>query len=265
MERFKSLLKHYIKESLDSLLIDQIVSICFGLLAAYLVNNKLLISDNKNIPVYFKFLLLGLAFLIVYMISTFNQLRPHRYKFHIKSLDIIVEYLGNTVNVYSTYKVKTNRFRVKQIYSRKTWFSNEKFKYQIKTKGYKIHEIGNTGNDHEYNIVFPEYLYFWQIKTFKTFFSGSNKKRKFENFYWYDVICPTDRISIDVRIPQNYCTEKVKLKTFLDHEGSVGSTEEIINYNGSYKWEIPNPKLGWSYKFEWNWSEKELKLKSKYK
>ena len=90
-------------------------------------------------------------------------------------------------------------------------------------------------------------------------------KRKFENFYWYDVICPTDKITIDVRIPKEYCTEKVKLKSFLDHEGSVGSKEDIINYNGAYKWEISTPKLGWSYKFEWNWSKKELTLKSKRK
>lgn len=265
MKKFKDLLKHYIKESLDSLLIDQIVSVCFGALAAWVFGNNLQILDNQNIPTYMKFLLLGIAFFAVYIISTFMQLRPHRYKFRIKSLDIVVEYLGDTINVYSTYTFKTNRFRANKMYTRRTWFSDEKFEFKVKTKGYKIKKVGRLGNDYEYNIIFPKYQYFWQTKTYETFFSGTNKKRKFENFYWYDVICPTDKITIDVRIPKEYCTEKVKLKSFLDHEGSVGSKEDIINYDGAYKWEITTPKLGWSYKFEWNWSKKELALKLKRK
>lgn len=265
MRKLKTLVKHYIKESLDSLLIDQIASICFGMLAAWVFGNNLQILDNQNIPTYVKFLLLGIAFFTVYIISTFMQLRPHRYKFRIKSLDIIVEYLGDTINVYSTYTFKVNRFRANKMYFRRTWFSDEKFKFKVKTKGYKIKKVGILGNDYEYNIIFPKYQYFWQTKECETFFCGTNKKRKFKNFYWYDVICPTDKITIDVRIPKECCTEKVKLKSFLDHEGSVGSKEDTISYDGSYKWEIPNPKLGWSYKFEWNWSKKELTLKSKRK
>ena len=210
-----------------------------------------------------KFLLLGIAFFVVYTISVFMQLRPHRYKFRIKSLDIIVEYLGDTVNIYSTYTFKTNRFRANKMYTRKTWFSDEKFEFMVKTKGYKVEKIGRLGHDYEYNVIFPNFQYFWQTKTYKSFFSGTNKKRRFENFYWYDVICPTDMITIDVHIPQKYCTEKVKLKSFLDHEGSVGSSEDIIDYDGAYKWVIDTPKVGWSYKFEWNWSKKEMKLKKK--
>ena len=263
MKKLKRIVKHYIKESLDSLLIDQIVSVGFGALTAWVLENNLQILDNQNIPTYMKFLLLGIAFFVVYTISVFMQLRPHRYKFRIKSLDIIVEYLGDTVNIYSTYTFKTNRFRANKMYTRKTWFSDEKFEFMVKTKGYKVEKIGRLGHDYEYNVIFTNFQYFWQTKTYKSFFSGTNKKRRFENFYWYDVICPTDMITIDVHIPQKYCTEKVKLKSFLDHEGSVGSSEDIIDYDGAYKWVIDTPKVGWSYKFEWNWSKKEMKLKKK--
>ena len=80
MSKFKDLVKHYIKESIDSLLIDQVVSVCFGALAAWVLENNLQILDSQNIPTYMKFLLLTIAFFIVYVISTLMQLRPHRYK-----------------------------------------------------------------------------------------------------------------------------------------------------------------------------------------
>lgn len=262
MRKIKELVKQYIKESLDSLLIDQIASACFGALAAWLFGKNVPMLDDPNTPTYIKFLLLGIAFFVVYIISTFMQLRPHRYKFHIKSLDIIVEYCGDTINIYSTYSFKTNRFRANKMYFRRTWFSDEKFKLEVKPKEYRIREIGKLGNDYEYNIIFPKYQYFWQTNTYETHFFGTNKKRKFENFYWCDVICPTDKITIDVRMPKEFCTKEVKLKSFLDHEDSVGSKVETIEeYNGQYKWVISAPKTGWSYKFEWNWSKKELAQK----
>ena len=54
------------------------------------------------------------------------------------------------------------------------------------------------------------------------------------------------------------------MKSFLTYENSDGSEKSILDFNGAYKWEI-EPKLGWSYKFEWNWSKSELTLKSKIK
>ena len=142
------------------------------------------------------------------------QLRPNRYKFRMKRIEIILEYQGDIINVYSTYKFSTNRFRANRMYTRRTWFSNEKFKFVSKTKGYKIVKTNNLGDTHEYNICFPKYQYFGQTKTIKCEFSGSNKKRKFENFYWYDVICPTDELIIEVRVPRIYSTNKAQLNFF---------------------------------------------------
>lgn len=95
---------------------------------------------------------------------------------------------------------------------------------------------------------------FWQTKSFECEFTGSNKKRKYGNFYWYDVICPTEKLTIEVHIPRRYCTDRIKLKSFLNYEVSDNcNITTIENFNGAYKWEV-EPKLGWSYKFEWEWS-----------
>lgn len=264
MKKIKNIIKHYVKESLDSLLIDQIVSVLFGVLVTWILGNNLQIIDTGEVPVYMKFLILAIAFLIVYAVSTIMQLRPKRYKFRMKSVDILVEYMGDTVKVYSTYVFSTNRFRANRMYARRVWFSDERFKFKSKTKGYKIKKIGNLGDTHEYYITFPEFQYFGETKSFKCEFWGSNKKRQFENFYWYDVVCPTKKLTIEVHIPQQYCTDKIELKSFLTYENSDGSEKSVLDFNGAYKWEI-EPKLGWSYKFEWNWSKSELTLKSKIK
>lgn len=138
MKKNKNIIKHYVKESLDSLLIDQIVSVLFGVLVTWILGNNLQIIDTGEVPVYMKFLILAIAFLIVYAVSTIMQLRPKRYKFRMKSVDILVEYMGDTVKVYSTYVFSTNRFRANRMYARRVWFSDERFKFKSKTKGYKI-------------------------------------------------------------------------------------------------------------------------------
>ncbi len=259
MKRIRSIIKHYIKESLDSLLVDQIASTAFGLLVTWIIGYNLQIIDNSYVLA--KFLILAIVFLAFYIISTIIQLRPHRYKFRMKSIDILVEYLGDTVKVYSTYKFSTNRFRANYMYTRRSWFSDESFTLKSKTKGYKIRKIRDIGETYEYYIVFPKSQYFWETKEFQCEFTGSNKKRKFENFYWYDVICPTDKINIEVHIPKKYCTDKIELKSFLNHEDADGNEKIIKTFNGAYKWPI-KPKVGWSYIFEWHWSESELALKS---
>ena len=259
MEKVKKLIVHYVKESLESLLTDQLVSILFGVLVTWIFENKFDLVDNPNIPIYLKFLILGILFFIVYVISILTKLHPHRFKFHLKSIDILVEYLGDTVEVFDTYTVKPNRFRVKSMYTRRTWYSDEKFNLEVITDGYNIKQYNKLGNENEFYIIFPHFQYWWQTRSFKTHFTGKNKKRQFQNFYWYYVICPVDKMSIEVRMPQKYCAGEARLVTFYDHEGTNGSKKEVIEYNGSYKWEIDSPKLGWSYKFEWTWSENESK------
>lgn len=92
MKKIKNIIKHYVKESLDSLLIDQIVSVLFGVLVTWILGNNLQIIDTGEVPVYMKFLILAIAFLIVYAVSTIMQLHPKRYKFYLNH-KVIFDYL----------------------------------------------------------------------------------------------------------------------------------------------------------------------------
>lgn len=264
MMNFKKKIVHYIEVSFESILTDQLASMLFGAIVTWTIENKIHIFDSTVIPTYLKFLILAVLFLCVYMLSVLLQMRPHRFKFHFKSVEILVEYLGNTVNVYNTYSVKPNRLSVSTMFTRRTWYSNEKFNFQAMTNGYEIKEHKKQGYDNEYYIFFPHPQYFWQTRTFKTKFSGANKKRQFKNFYQYDVICPIDKMTLEVRMPQEYCAKDAKLRYFYDHDDSIGSTEEKVEFNGCYKWVIDSPKLGWSYQFEWTWSEDEAKKINHY-
>lgn len=264
MKKITEIIRRYIKESFDTLLTDQIASLAFGLLTTWIFGMNLS-KLNESIPIYVKFYILAICFFVVYLASTVIQLRPHRYKFHFISVEVVVEYLGKKVNIYNTYKLKTNRFKVSKMYTKITWFSDEKFDFESTSKGYEIEKKDKLGNDYEYYVIFSRPMHFWQSpEEIRTVVKGTNRNRQFKNFFWYDVICPTSQLIIEVRIPRQYCTQKVRLKSFLDHEGTVGSNESTIDYSGVYRWEISNPKLGWSYKFEWEWSDEELaKIKAK--
>ena len=257
MRKLARILKHYIKTSLDSLLTDQLASIAFSAIVVWIIGNNYSIIDNNNVPTSVKFLVLGVAFLIVYITSTLLHIRPNRFKFHIKSLDIIVEYNENEINVSSKYVFTSNRFFADRMYTRREWYSDETFRLEAKTTGYSIKQIGKLGDRFEYYVLFPQRQFFWQEKSFELVFIGSNQRHHFNSFYWYDVICPVDKMSISVRIPQKYCTDKIKLKSFYDHEGTSGSQVDEVFFDGAYKWEIDSPKLKWSYVFEWEWSKLE--------
>lgn len=259
MKKLAEMIIHYVKTSLDSLLTDQLASFAFSLIILWVIGNKLPVIDNDSIPISIKFLVLGSAFLIVYIISTLVHIRPDRYKFHIKKLDIIVEYLEDEVIVSSKYTFRTNRLIANRMYTRRVWYSDEKFLIESKTEGYSVKQIGKLGDQYDFNVLFPKPQYFWQENTFEIVVKGSNLKRRFKNFYWYDVISPVDKISISVRVPRKCCSDKIKLKAFYDHESSFGSQVDEINFDGSYQWDVADPKLRWSYVLEWEWSEQEKK------
>jgi hypothetical protein len=260
MKKLASIIKNYIKSSLDSLLTDQLASFVFSAIILWIIKKDLPIIDNANVPLSIKFLVLGVAFLIVYTISTFFHLRPDRFKFHIKTLDVIIEYLGDEVIVSSKYVFKTNRFMANRMYTRRVWYSDELFLLEPRTKGYCVKEVGKLGDQFDFYILFPQNQYFWQEKAFEVVFKGANKRRHFKNFYWYDVISPVDKISISVRIPRKCCTDKIKLKSFYDHESTIGNQVDEKDFNGAYQWTIDAPKLRWSYVLEWEWSEEEKRI-----
>lgn len=154
MRKIKNAIKHYIKESIDSLLVDQLASFLFGIIVTWFIRNNILEINDEAISIGIKFLILFTVFLVVYTISTILQLRPDRYKFRMKSVNILVEYLGDTIRMNSKYTFSTNRIKSNRMYTRRDWFSDETFKIRCLTKGYKTKKISSLGNTHEYYIIF---------------------------------------------------------------------------------------------------------------
>ena len=60
-----------------------------------------------------------------------------------------------------------------------------------------------------------------------------------------------------------YCSEKIKLKEFLNHENAPGREIKKDDFDGIYRWEIVKPKINWSYRLEWEWSDQEEQLSKK--
>lgn len=196
---------------------------------------------------------------LIISIFTIHWIRKvKKYKVTLKSLEIICEYKGDSVVVNSTYKIKATRLRLKKIYTRREWFSDETFTLRVKPKSFKIQKVRTLGTTHEYFIYFPKAIsMFNKPLEYKTVFNGSNKNRNFQSFYWYDVISPLDSLTFDVRIPEGLCSTKATLKEFLSHEDNA--TCYPIDYNLGFKVNI-KPRLGYSYKLEWEWAGNEAYL-----
>lgn len=243
-------------------LLDLAISALLSAVVTYFSKNNPIIlnylkDERTNVIVAAFFLYMLVCF------SIFRSLRiAAKYKFRIRSLEIIMEYHGDQVRVRDVYSFSTYRVFQKQMYTRRTWFSGESFTFKAKPKGYKAQFIRKIGNTHEYYIVFPTKFSFWQkTREFKTDFIGSNKSRQYENFYWYEVICPVDKLIFDIRIPDNMCAQSAKMKVFQEYEDEDGNEKKEIKYNRGFKYEIQHPKIGYSYKLEWQWVGEERLLR----
>lgn len=183
-----------------------------------------------------------------------------KYAFVFESLDINVNYKGDSVIIDDYYKIKTLRLRQKKMFTRHDWFPNEAAHFSIGPKGYKLKRTSTIGPTSEYFILFPKAISFWNkpIK-FHTKLNGQNKSRLFENFYWYTMICPVDKLIIDIQIPKNMCLPTATLKIFKTHENEDSAEFISIDYRNGFRTEIPNPKVGFNYKLEWNWAGEEKK------
>lgn len=246
----------------DSLL-DVIISAVLSLTGSYIATCTFL--DVQRIPeegVKIASAIFVLSMIVCIMVIRFFR-NSFRYKYRIRELEVIVEYRGDSVKVTDTYKVSTYRIFQTQMYTSRTWFTGEYIKLRAKPKKYKIKKIREAGNKHEYYVVFPKKLSFWQKPiSFKTELMGGNKSRQFENFYWYDVICPVDKIIFDIRIPASMCDMFAEMKAFKVYEDEEKVRREKLEYNCGFKYEVTKPKVGYSYKLEWKWAGEELAVRN---
>ena len=247
-----------IKDSLHSVFADYIVNILVSFLAAWLADKGLNCISSSYSEIEILIFLVS-VFLITYIFSAIFQLKIFKYKFFILSMDGAFEYLGDSVVTYQTLEVRPILKSQNEMYFRRTWFSDEKIEVSTETPGFQTVLSKTTGNQHEYYIKFPQTLHWWQTVKFTIITRGENNHRRVENFYWIDIIAPTKNLSISITIPRDLCKKYAYKKSFVDHENSKNAKCEDVNFNGFYKWTVPNPKLNTSYKFEWQWSKKEQK------
>lgn len=240
--------------------IDSIITIAIDTIVVLIAQKVLPLIFKDNISTQIEIFVLCALFMINMGVLLVIQKSYHRYIFHFKDEKITMEYLGDTVTVLQKFCVYTRKFRANKMYTRKTWYSSERFKYKATTTGYSIESIKTTGNDHEFNVIFPKNKYFHLPFQFETVFTGDNKKRQYRNCYEVRIECPTDRITIEVRIPISCCGNKIKKKEFLNHENSPGHKVTKEDFDGVYVWVIEKPKLNWSYCLEWEWSKEEKKV-----
>ena len=250
-----------IRDGFDSFLIDRFFSFMLSLVTTILVGSGINSGSLESLTTEYNDLVILIAvFIFTYALSTIIHSKPHKFKFRIRSLEIFYEYQGDSVTVYQKTTVRPTFFPQTEMYHKKYWFSDEPFEFVSMTDGFSVVHTHSVGNEHEFFVRFPRKIHFWESVTFETKFCGENIHRKHKNFYCYEVICPIDKLTIDISIPHEYTTRQAKLKTFYVHEQSKGASTQPIKFNNHYTWNIPHkPKLGWSYMFEWGWAKHERK------
>ncbi len=250
-----------IKDGFDAILVDRVFSFILSAVTTYLIS----IGIDFDSVDYFEFeygelLVLIAVFTVTHFLLTIIKFAPHKFKFHILSLDVSFEYQGDKVTVYQRIVARPTFFSQKQMFHKKEWFSDEEFEFVSLTDGFEVVRAKSIGDAHEFFVRFDRKYHFWEKVTFETRFTGKNEQRQYKNFYCYDVICPTDKLSIEISIPREFSTRQAWLKSYYVHENCKGSKVETIHFNNHYKWNVPTPpKIGWSYQFEWRWSKQEKK------
>lgn len=206
-----------------------------------------------------KLVILVAIFIVLYYTLLLFSIPFHRFKFRHLRENVIMEYQGQKITVYQDFISRIERLKADKMHTVKTWYSDEKHKFSVTTPGFGVEKIKQEGYDNEYYILFPKMLRFKQRVKFSTKFEGCNSKRRYNNYYWMDIHNPTDYLTVELRIPKEYCKEngKLLLQEFLKYEDAPGNTKKEVPFDGYYKWEIKNPKVHWSYKLEWEWSQAE--------
>lgn len=252
-------IKKHLQEGIEQVLTDNIASIVVGVVLMLVAKYNIPWFSDESISTSTKVFVTTLIIAIIYLTCMLYNIRPNRYSFHIKKLNIFFEYDGDTVLVKQTITFRPNRFKAAKMHTSRTWFSDEEYQLKALTRGYSIEKYRKLGDETEYYIVFPKPMHFWQTGTVVVQFEGTNKKRQFENFYWYTIDCPTDSLVIEVRMPTKYFRGKAKAKTFYINEHSHSSKSWDIDFDGRYVWTVPEHRVKWNCVFEWSWSENEQK------
>lgn len=136
-----------------------------------------------------------------------------KYKFEYIYQYVTFEYSLERMVVTTEYKVKAKRNNLKSMYSRSSWFKDEKQKIKCLNKNYKINYLENRDTSTEFEVVFDSPMKKNEVRTITVRVEVTNKHRHFENFYSREIISPVNELKITLVIPSKY-----KVKSILKED-----------------------------------------------
>lgn len=186
---------------------------------------------------------------VIVVLIIYKNIR--KYKFEYIYQYVTFENSLERMVVTTEYKVKAKRNNLKSMYSRSSWFKDEKQKIKCLNKNYKINYLENRDTSTEFEVVFDSPMKKNEVRTITVRVEVTNKHRHFENFYSREIISPVNELKITLVIPSKY-----KVKSILKEEiyGSFRDERSISkkeDFNMVYVWTIPKPKMRYEYKISW--------------
>ena len=186
---------------------------------------------------------------VIVVLIIYKNIR--KYKFEYIYQYVTFEYSLERMVVTTEYKVKAKRNNLKSMYSRSSWFKDEKQKIKCLNKNYKINYLENRDTSTEFEVVFDSPMKKNEVRTITVRVEVTNKHRHFENFYSREIISPVNELKITLVIPSKY-----KVKSILKEEiyGSFRDERSIskkVDFNIVFVWTIRKCKMRYYYKISW--------------
>lgn len=201
----KKKIAEYIDNVIGNSIYDVIKFIFFLLLpssmiATFVESVMSKVAKNVFIVVLISLLaLLGSAFIALLIYKNIRK-----YKFEFIYQHTTFEYDLDRMVVTTEYKVKAKRNNLRSMYSRSSWFKDEKQKIKCLNKNYKINYLGNRDTSTEFEVVFDSPMKKNEVRVITVRVEVTNKHRHFENFYSREIISPVDELKITLIIPSKY-------------------------------------------------------------
>lgn len=249
----KNSIKNFVLDLVSNGIYD-VIKFVFGLLITTFVSGGL---AKLILGIFTKRIILTIIIIILMIILSITcyvliyKKKYKKYKYRLKSIDINFEYLGSKIIVTSKIRAQALKSGLHRIYNRYTWFDDEKSNIRCISPGYTITRLPRKDTSYEYYVDFHRILKKGEVVTYIVRVTCYNYKKHFKNFYTREIITPTDYLSICINISSKYNVKKLICSVIKGSAYNSFVEKEEIPFLISYKWVIPEPRLGWEYKVSW--------------
>lgn len=212
---------------------------------------------QRIIEPYFSTLFVVIITAVVIGITTMLILwgyKKHRkYKYKIQDMNVNFEYTGDKIIATTETTVVSNRNDLSSIYSRYSWFDDEKSTVTCLTKGMKIKCLPKKDTSNEYLILLGRKLRKGDVITYKTRVCCENKHKHFNNFYSREIIRPVGNLTITVIVPSKFGYNKIERSKIKGSAYSDASDTEVFDFINTHTWNIgTRVEVGCEYKLIWH-------------